>query len=92
VGRALDTAREHVPSLDPRFRFQDLRHYYASLLMSEELDVTVVQARTRHANATTTLNVHGHMFPDKGRDLPSGRGQSHGSPGGLLCTRLRTSG
>ena len=54
-----------MPGLDPRFRFHDLRHYYASLLISEGLDVKVVQARMRHANATTTLNVYGHMFPDK---------------------------
>ena len=28
------------------------------------LDVKVVQARLRHASATTTLNVYGHLFPD----------------------------
>lgn len=65
VERALREARAQVPGLDARFRFHDLRHYYASLLISEGLDVKVVQARMRHANATTTLNVYGHMFPDK---------------------------
>ena len=32
------------------FRFHDLRHYYASLLISKGLDVKVVQARLRHAS------------------------------------------
>ena len=30
-------------------RFHDLRHFYASLLISSGLDVKVVQARLRHA-------------------------------------------
>ena len=46
------------------FRFHDLRHYFASMLIASGLDVKVVQARLRHASATTTLNVYGHLFPD----------------------------
>ncbi|MFT3877169.1 MAG: tyrosine-type recombinase/integrase [Propioniciclava sp.] len=47
------------------FRFHDLRHYYASLLIAAGLDIKTVQTRLRHASATTTLNIYGHMFPDK---------------------------
>ena len=47
------------------FRFHDLRHYFASLLIAAGLDVKVVQTRLRHASAVTTLNTYGHMFPDK---------------------------
>ena len=47
------------------FRFHDLRHYYASLLINSKLDVKVVQARLRHASAKTTLDTYGHMFPDQ---------------------------
>jgi integrase len=43
----------------------DLRHYFASLLISDGLDVKAVQARLRHASAKTTLDVYGHLWPDK---------------------------
>lgn len=46
------------------FRFHDLRHYYASLLIASGLDVKVVQARLRHASAKTTLDTYGHLWPD----------------------------
>ena len=46
------------------FRYHDLRHYFASLLIASGLDVKVVQTRLRHASAMTTLNTYGHMWPD----------------------------
>jgi integrase len=46
------------------FRFHDLRHYLASLLIASGLDVQVVQARLRHASAMTTLDTYGHLWPD----------------------------
>jgi len=42
-----------------------LRHYFASLLIASGADVKVVQARLRHATATTTLNCYGHLWPDR---------------------------
>jgi integrase len=53
------TAREA-----PGFRFHDLRHYFASLLIASGADVKVVQARLRHASAKTTLDTYGHLWPD----------------------------
>jgi integrase len=58
-------ARETVEGLPEGFRVHDLRHYYASLLIASGLDVKVVQARLRHSSAKTTLDVYGHMWPDK---------------------------
>ena len=46
------------------FRFQDLRHYYASLLIASGTDVKIVQHRVRHASAKTTLDTYGHLWPD----------------------------
>lgn len=57
-------ARAHVDGLPATFRFHDLRHYFASLLIAGGADVKVVQRRLRHASATTTLNTYGHMWPD----------------------------
>ena len=65
VERAVRSARGRVEGLPAGFRFHDLRHYFASLLIASGLDVKVVQAQLRHASATTTLNTYGHMFPDK---------------------------
>jgi integrase len=62
--RAFRAARAQVQELPEGFRFHDLRHYYASLLISSGLDVKVVQARLRHASAKTTLDTYGHLFPD----------------------------
>ena len=53
-----------VPGLPADFRFHDLRHYFASLLIASGADVKVVQARLRHASAKTTLDTYGHLWPD----------------------------
>jgi hypothetical protein len=45
--------------------FHDLRHYFASLLIAQGLDVKVVQKSLRHSSAKTTLDTYGHMWPDK---------------------------
>lgn len=62
--RALRTARAKVDGLPEGFRYHDLRHYYASLLIASGADVKVVQARLRHASAKTTLDTYGHLWPD----------------------------
>jgi integrase len=63
VERAVRSARGGVDCLPAGFRFHDLRHYLASLLIASGLDVKVVQARLRHASAKTTLT-YGHLWPD----------------------------
>jgi integrase len=42
----------------------DLRHYYASLLIRSGASVKVVQRRLGHASAKTTLDIYGHLWPD----------------------------
>lgn len=64
VERAVRHCRGSVAGLPEGFRFHDLRHYLASLLISQGLDVKNVQTRMRHANATTTLNTYAHLWPD----------------------------
>ena len=64
IERAIRAASVTVDGLPAGFRFHDLRHYFASLLIANGCDVKIVQTRVRHANATTTLNTYGHMFPD----------------------------
>jgi integrase len=65
IERTVRDARTKVEGLPAQFRFHDLRHYFASLLIASGLDVKVVQARLRHASAKTTLDTYGHLWPDK---------------------------
>lgn len=46
----------------PRFRFHDLRHTYASLLIAQGVNVAFVSRQLGHASITTTLNVYTHLF------------------------------
>lgn len=62
--RAIRSARAKVPGLPPTFRYHDLRHYLASMLIASGADVKVVQARLRHASAKTTLDTYAHLWPD----------------------------
>lgn len=63
--RAFRTARKRVEGLPEGFRFQDLRHYFASLLIAPGADVRTVQARVRHASAKTTLDTYSHLWLDR---------------------------
>nr|WP_308085127.1 tyrosine-type recombinase/integrase [Agromyces mediolanus] len=65
IETAWKDAREAVRDLPDGFRIHDLRHYFASLLIAEGLDIKTVQARLRHASAKTTLDTFGHTWPDK---------------------------
>jgi integrase len=59
------SARRTQVGLPEDFRFHDLRHFYASLLIASGLDVKTVQHRLRHGSATTTLNTSGHLWFDR---------------------------
>jgi integrase len=65
IERAVREARGKIDGLPAEFRFHDLRHYFASLLIASGLDVKVVQARVRHASGKTTLDTYGHLWPDR---------------------------
>ncbi|WP_233498552.1 tyrosine recombinase XerC [Blastococcus sp. TF02A-26] len=64
IERAIRSARPKIDGLPGAFRYHDLRHYLASLLIGSGLDVKVVQHRLRHGSAKTTLDTYGHMWPD----------------------------
>lgn len=88
IDRAVRAARRKVPGLPEGFRYHDLRHYLASLLIGSGLDVKVVQARLRHASASTTLDCYGHLWPDADES-------ARAAVGSVLAARadsVRTSG
>lgn len=49
-----------------KFRFHDLRHATASLLLAGGVDVKTVQSRLGHAAASTTMNIYAHAL-DRGQ-------------------------
>jgi len=65
LDREVRKARQQAGGLPDGFRFHDLRHYLASLLIASGADVKTVQARLRHASAKTTLDTYGHLWPDR---------------------------
>jgi integrase len=46
-----------------KIRFHDLRHTFASLMISNGEDIVRVSRMLGHANASITLNVYGHLVP-----------------------------
>jgi len=72
-----------VPGLPEGFRFHDLRHCLASLLIASGSDLKVVQARFRHASAKTTLAVYGPTLARRRRVRTSRRRRGAGGSCGL---------
>jgi integrase len=64
LSEAVSVARSGIDGLPDGFSFHDLRHFFASLLISSGADIKTIQARMRHATAAMTLDVYGHLWPD----------------------------
>ena len=64
--------------------FHCLRHHLASLLIDSGCDVKTVQARMRHSSAKTTLDVYGHLWPDKDET-------ARAAIGGVIAARMAAS-
>ena len=47
---------------EPRLRFHDLRHTFASLLIAQGLNVVFVSRQLGHASPSFTLDVYGGLF------------------------------
>lgn len=48
-----------------RFNHHDLRHSYASLLISLQADITIVAELLGHSDVEQTLNTYAHMLPSR---------------------------
>jgi integrase len=42
-----------------------LRHFYASMLISDNKDLKTIQERLGHVDAAMTLNVYGHLIKER---------------------------
>jgi integrase len=58
--------RHYHPALEaaglPRIRFHDLRHTYASLMISHGENIKYIQNQLGHSSPTVTLNVYAHLM------------------------------
>ena len=52
--------------LGTAFRFHDLRHTCATLLLKQGVHVKFVQELLSHSDVALTLNVYSHVLPDMG--------------------------
>jgi integrase len=53
----------------PQIRFHDLRHTAASLMLNNGVPVIVASKRLGHAQPSITLDVYGHLMPNKQQDV-----------------------
>lgn len=79
----VDRAVNRVRPVD-ELHFHCLRHHLASLLIDSGCDVKTVQARMRHSSAKTTLDVYGHLWPDKDETTRT-------AIGGVIAARVASS-
>lgn len=56
-------------------RLHDLRHYVATRLLAEGVDVRTVAGRLGHRNPSTTLNVYSHFVPETDQDAAEALGR-----------------
>jgi integrase len=52
----------------PDFRFHDLRHTHASLLLGDGANIKVIQSRLGHSKIQQTLNCYAHLLPEADAD------------------------
>ena len=51
-----------------RFRFRDIRHTFASLLLARRESLHYVKEQMGHASIQTTVDVYGHLVPGSNRN------------------------
>ena len=86
IERAVPSARSKIEGLPNGFRFHDLRHCLASLLIGSGLDAKVVQHRPRHGSAKTTLDdTYGHLWPDSDDDVRTASAWLRRNRGSARC-------
>ena len=64
----------------PNFRLYDLRHTFASLLLTQGAPITYVAAQLGHSKPTTTLQWYAHWLPTSRRTFVDALDEGTGPP------------
>lgn len=54
-----------------RIRVHDLRHSHIALLIEKGVSPLAIAERVGHDSVNTTMNVYGHLYPDKQKEIAS---------------------
>lgn len=78
-----ESSFRHPQGDRPKLRTHDLRHTFASMLISAGADVVTVSRQLGHASPDITLRIYAHLF-DASRHADRTRGLLEEEFGGLL--------
>ena len=53
----------------PQIRVHDLRHSHASFLIERSYPVIAIKERLGYKNIQTTLDIYGHLYPNKDKEI-----------------------
>ena len=67
--RHRDLPARRPPDRATGFRFHDLRHTYAALMVAAGAHPKYLQAQMGHSSIRVTLDLYGHLFPDANRGV-----------------------
>ncbi|MCC2251770.1 tyrosine-type recombinase/integrase [Virgibacillus sp. AGTR] len=65
--RKIRTICKRSDKIEP-IRLHDLRHSHVALLIHQREDYTTIKERLGHGSIKTTIDVYGHLFPNKQRE------------------------
>lgn len=51
-------------NIDKSFKFYDLRHTHATMLLLANINPKIVSERLGHSTVAMTLNTYSHLLPD----------------------------
>jgi len=60
--------KENNLAIDP-IRLHDFRHSHVALLINNGEEPTAIKERLGHASITTTIDVYGHLYPNKQKSM-----------------------
>lgn len=57
--------KDGKPIMEPRYRFHDLRHFHASMLIADGANPKEVQVELGHSSIQMTFDIYGSLFKDE---------------------------
>lgn len=68
VRKKMDVIYRHHPDLK-KIRIHDFRHSHVALLIDNREELVTIKERMGHSSITTTIDVYGHLFPNRQQEM-----------------------